>query len=107
MKYIWEEKDIECGMFVIRQSADLVTKSTDLNFARSVTIKIGFAYDEKNKGLGQTYGACNVFTDGFYYNVGTKADFVRTFNEDEFGYRPLRKDEAILLLNDLKQSLLL
>lgn len=101
MKYIWEEKDIEAGRFIIKNTADHPISKGDIAFARTVTQKIGF-----NGASGKNYGISYPFTDGMYLAIGTKKDIVTMLNKDE-GYRPLTKEEAIIMINDMRQSLIL
>lgn len=102
MKYTWQPQDIECGKFVIRQSSNNVKKDT--TFARTVASKIGF---DMSGNKGKPYGLIDVFTDGAYIPIGTKEKMAKMFNEDKHGYRPLTKEEAILMLKDIRQTLLL
>ncbi len=103
MKYTWQPQDIEAGKFVIRQSSSNVKKDT--TFARTVASKIGFNMGDHTKT--KPYGLIDVFTDGAYIPIGTKEKMAKMFNDDEFGYRPLTKEEAIIMLKDIRQDLLL
>lgn len=101
MKYIWEEKDIEVGKFVIKNTADCPISKGDIGFARTVTQKIGFSNLSDKK-----YGISYPFTHEMYIAIGTKKDIVKMLNADE-GYRPLTKSEAIIMINDMRQNLLM
>jgi len=98
MKTIFTEKEIECGMFIIRNSS--LKKSNDLSFARTVTFKIGFSHESEKK-----YGICNFLTDGFYVGIAKdKKDLCEWLNNDEIGYRPLTKDEVIEMIKSTNQG---
>lgn len=104
MRHIWEAKDIEAGRFIIRNSASAPLIKENIGFARTVTFKIGFSYDSPKD---KPYGWSNPFADGLYLSIGTKEEIAKQLNEDKFGYRPLTKPEAILMIDDMRQSLLL
>lgn len=93
----WDVKDIECGLYVIKNSSSLCT--TDLSFACTVSFKVGF-----NVGGDKSYGLISMLTDGMFMKVGdgSKNAIVKYFNEEEF--RPLRKSEYITLINSTKQG---
>jgi hypothetical protein len=93
----WDAKDIECGLYVIKNSSSL--GAIDLSFACTVVFKVGFALDS-----GQNYGLISCLTDGMFMKVGdgSKEALVEYFNKDDF--RPLRKSEYINLINSTKQG---
>lgn len=93
----WDVKDIECGLYVIKNSSTLGT--TDLSFACTVSFKVGF-----NVGGDKSYGLISMLTDGMFMKVGdgSKEAIVKYLNDDDF--RPLRKSEYISLINSTKQG---
>lgn len=99
MRIFWEEKDIEAGLYIIRNTSPL--NSTDLRFARTVTFKIG--YDNCN--LKSKYGKMECLTDGWYYPIGnTKQSVADHLNADKHGYRKLTKEEYISMVNSSNQG---
>ena len=104
-KIIWSANDIEKqhGILIIRESSPL--GSTDIKFARTVTYKIGFSNQVSEK---TRYGKISIFTDGWFCPIANTAqEFADYLNNDEYGYRPLTKNEALLLLNDAESQLFL
>jgi len=89
-----EEKDIKCGMYIIRNSSPI--NSNDYSFAMTVLYKIGF--DTHNDDI------CKIsLTDGMVMRYKHKKFLMKELNEDKFGYRILNKFEvAELLINDYK-----
>lgn len=103
MKNIWLPKDIEAGLFIIRESSP--KKSKDLGFAKTVVFKIGFVNVLENDISVQKYCKISVLTDGFVAAIGnTKEEFANYLNDDKSGYRPLTKEEMIDLLNSSEQG---
>ena len=100
MKYIWEEKDIEAGRFLIKQSAPENFK--DVGFAASVSFKIGFTTQGE-----QSYCLISIFTDGWVYMAGSKDKLAKYLNKCEDGYRPMTRSEAHLIIDNCRQSILL
>ena len=100
MKYTWEESDIKAGMFVIKNTCSDVKRN--LAFARTVTYKVCF----QNNAKESPYGMCSALTDGWVYLIGSKEQVAKHLNE-ESGHRPLTKEELILMVNDIPQSILL
>ena len=98
-RIIWEEKDIECGLFIVRESANLEIND---GFKTTVCFKLGYCRDTDKK-----YGLCNFLTDGWYHSIGkTKQEVVEYLNNDEYGYRPLLKTEVIELFTKFNQGFL-
>jgi hypothetical protein len=99
MKNIWTEKDIEAGLYIIRESSP--KGSANLSFARTVVFKIGFSF---SKGIPK-YGKISCLTDGLFCPLGeTTKDIADQLNADEIGYRPLTKEEYIKLIENTNQG---
>lgn len=94
MKYIFEEKDIQAGLYVIRQSSPKGSK--DLMFASTVCYKVAYT----NNNTEKPYGLCNFTTDGWYYPIGDKKAICDHLNNDRDGFRPLQKEELIEILQN-------
>jgi hypothetical protein len=98
MKNLFTEKELQCGMFLVNNSAGRPFK--DLGLARTLTFKIGFSHDVDLK-----YGLSSVLTDGFYVGVANSLKDMATYlNNDVQGYRPLTKDELFELINSSTQG---
>lgn len=98
MRTVFTEKEIECGMFIIKNSSPKKTK--DLPFAKTVAFKIGFSHYGDLK-----YGLCNFLTDGFYVGVAKdKKELCEHLNNDDVGYRPMTKEEVIQIINYSNQG---
>ena len=98
MKNLFTEQELQSGLFLVRNDAGKPFK--DLGFARTVTFKVGFSHDSEMK-----YGLSSVLTDGFYVGVAkTLKELVEHLNNNEFGYRPLTKDELFQLINSSNQG---
>lgn len=95
MKYIWEEKDIISGLYVIKNDCFPVKDNPD--YARTVTFKIGFDNYHKDQ-----YGMSNCLTDGWYRSIGTKENLTRYLNDG--CYRPLSKSEYLLMIESTNQG---
>lgn len=93
MKYKFEEKDIELGTFVIKNSSP--KGSGDLGFASTVAYKICWIPE----GKINTYCMVAMFTDGGIFKLGTKDELLQHINEDKHGYRPLTKQELLNILS--------
>lgn len=63
-------------------------------------IKIGFDNGNRDK----PYGSISCLTDGFYCSIGKKPEIVKWLNEDQFGYRPLTKEEYIAMVSSTEQG---
>ncbi len=99
MKNIWTEKELECGMFIIRNDAGKIPFK-DADFARTVVFKIGFSM-----GSDKKYGKISILTDGAYFGLRpTLKELADYLNEDERGYRPLTREELINLLKSSDQG---
>lgn len=102
MKFIWEEKDIEVGLYIIRNAASDPIR--DIGFAHTVVFKIGFIESQTEK----RYCKIAVMTDGWICPIAdTKADVAEKLNNDQHGYRPLKKSEFVLLMNQTAQGFLM
>jgi len=108
MKNIWAPKDVTAGLFIIRESSpkhptkkgnSSVPVPVNIGFARTVTYKIGFGQDKK-----KPYGLISVMTDGWYHDVGTAEELCDKLNNDEYGYRPLTKEEMFKMLESSDQG---
>lgn len=100
MKNLFTGEELECGMFIIKNSAGRPFE--DLAYARTVTYKIGFSPNRKDE---DHYGLCSVMTDGFYANVSKSLKgLAEHLNKDEHGYRPLTKEELFQLVNSSNQG---
>lgn len=94
MKYIWEEKDINAGRYICRESWP--EDSDDIGGLCSVTFKMGFI-------TGASVCMCLVaITDGMvshYPQYGDKANaitrLVEHLNSDKYGYRPLTHKQVM------------
>ncbi len=94
MKLLFEEKDIEAGLFVINNRSPL--GSEDYSFAESVTWKICF----KQTRRGVNYYLASV-RDGMLTQKYTKEGLVKRLNKDD-GFRILTKKEFLLQLENSK-----
>lgn len=98
MKNIFTVKELEIGVFIIRNDAGKPFK--DLTFARTVTYKVGYSQYRQQK-----YGLCSVLTDGFYVGVANSAKEMADYlNNHKVGFRPLTKDELFQLVNSSNQG---
>lgn len=106
MKNIWRPENIVAGLLIIRESSSKhptkpsgVAVPVDLGFARTVTYKIGWTHSKE-----EPYGLISVLTDGMYIPIGTKEQMCEHFNNDEYGYRPLTKEEMFKMLESSDQG---
>lgn len=98
MKNIWKTEDITAGLYIIRESSP--KNSPHIGFARTVTFKIGFSRTNEEK----PYGKISCMCDGWYCPIGTKEQVAEYLNNDEYGYRPLTKEEFIKMINSSDQG---
>ncbi len=99
MKNLFTEKDIQAGLYIVRETSPKGSK--DLSFKCTVAFKIGW----DAKADGGDYGFISIFTDGMYCGVAkNKAEMAAYLNEDQHGYRPLTKAEFIELINSTEQG---
>jgi hypothetical protein len=99
MKYFWEERDIEAGLFIIRESSPV--GSENLRFAATVSFKIGFI----NNPEVDKYCTISFLTDGWVYPIGaTKQEVADYLNSDRYGYRVMTKEEVFNILNSSTQG---
>lgn len=97
----WTENDIYAGLYIIKESSPF--GSDNLSFARSVTYKIGFSYNPKDK----KYGLISCLTDGFYAPIANSRKEVADYLNNEvtgLGYRRLTKEEYIKLIESTEQG---
>ena len=98
MKNIFTPEELVMGMFIVRN--DVKKPFESLAHARTLTFKVVFNVSESG-----SHGICNVLTDGCYMKISDNAkDFCDYLNDGEIGYRPLTKDELILLINNTNQG---
>lgn len=83
MKIIFEEEDIEVGMYVICNSYP--KESTNYEFATTVMYKIGWQYE---KETDKTQYCMISLTDGMIVPYKTKKDLINRLNSEK-GYRIL------------------
>ncbi len=101
LKYIWEEKDIICGTYIIKETSP--KGSDNLNFARTVTYKIGFDNNDKEKPVNKI----SCLTDGWVCPIAKdEKEFAEYLNNDEHGFRPLTKEEYLAMINSTNQGFL-
>lgn len=98
MRIIFEEKDIQAGLFIIRNSSPIGSK--DFRFAATVVFKIGYCIYSKDK----PYGRISALTDGLFIPMGSKKDIADYLNNDEYGYRILCKEELIDIIKSSEQG---
>lgn len=91
MKTIFEEKDLEAGLYIIRNSSSI--DSRDYEFAMTVLFKIGF--DAKTNEYSKIS-----MTDGMTIRFEKKEDLLKTINEDKYGYRLLNIIQVTNLMRE-------
>ena len=104
MKNIWKESDLISGLYIVRESSP--KGSTDLGFKRTVCFKLGFCSQIETGLYGDkgSWGYISFLTDGWYCHLGSKEAVLKVLNEDEYGFRPLTKEEYIELINSTNQG---
>lgn len=93
MRSIWGEEDIDCGLWVIKNSSEKPLE--DPSFAVTVIKKIGYVF----VGKEQKYCTIDALTDGMVLVLGTdKKSVADMFNNCNYGYRKLSHKELRKIL---------
>ena len=99
MRNIFTTKELEMGMFIVRNDAG--KPFIDLTFARTVAFKICYIVG----GGSKRYGIVNFLTDGAFIGLAdNKQELVDHLNADKEGYRQMTKDEVIQLTATTEQG---
>ena len=99
MRNIFTEKELEAGMFIVRNDAGKPFK--DLNFARTVAFKVSYNIF----GESEKWGICNFLTDGCFIGITASKELLADhFNDDANGFRQMTQDEVIQLVLSTEQG---
>lgn len=100
MRSIFTSKELEAGMFIIK--CDVSNPIVDFNSARCSVYKIVYL---NIIGQSTRYELCSVLTDGCCFAMQTDInDLCYLLNNDTHGFRPLTKDEMMLLMKNNNQN---
>ena len=100
MRSVFAPEDLDVGMFIIK--CDVPNPIIDFNSARCSVYKIVYL---NVAGLSTKYGLCSVLTDGCCFAMQTdKKDLCYMLNNDPFGFRPITKQEMLILMEHNNQN---
>lgn len=109
IRYIWEEEDIQAGIYICRQSWD--EDSKDIAGLCSVTYKLSYLNSFNGDSTGGSRGcmAKTAITDGLVLTYPESSEdardakevFAQALNDDRVGYRLLTNEQVMRRMEHL------